>query len=64
MVAHQDVGDEDRVGDLLVDALENLRGAGAELGARTANTPHAFFDHIQSQTALPLSCRGTLREGS
>ena len=54
MVAHQDVGDEDRVVDLLVDALEKLRGAGAEVGALTANTPHAFFDRIQSRTDLPL----------
>jgi aspartate racemase len=54
MVAHQDVGDEDRVVDILVDALEKLRGAGAEVGALTANTPHLFFDRIQSRTTLPL----------
>jgi aspartate racemase len=54
IVAHQDVGDEDRVVEILVDALEKLRGAGAEVGALTANTPHVFFDRIQSQTTLPL----------
>jgi aspartate racemase len=54
IVAHQDVGDEDRVVEILVDALENLRGAGAEVGALTANTPHLFLDRIRSRTALPL----------
>jgi len=54
MVAHQDVGDGDRVAELLVDALEKLRIAGAEVGALTANTPHVFFDRIQSGTTLPL----------
>jgi aspartate racemase len=54
IVAHQDVGDEDQVVEILVDALEKLRGAGAEVGALTANTPHIFFDRLQSRTALPL----------
>lgn len=54
IVTHQDVGDEDRVVEILVDALERLRGAGAELGALTANTPHVYFDRIQSRTTLPL----------
>ncbi len=54
IVAHQDVGDQDKVVEILVNALENLRGAGAEVGALTANTPHIFFDSIQSRTALPL----------
>ncbi len=54
IVAQQDVGDEVRVVEILVDALERLRSAGAEVGALTANTPHIFFDLIQSQTTLPL----------
>jgi aspartate racemase len=54
MVAHQDIGDEDSVVDLLVDVLERLRVAGAELGALTANTPHVFFERIQAATSLPL----------
>ena len=54
IVAHQDVGDSDRVVEILADVLERLRGAGAEVGALTANTPHVFFDRIQAGTALPL----------
>jgi aspartate racemase len=52
IVAHQDVGDEDRVVEILADALEKLRGA--EVGALTANTPHIFFGRIQARTTLPL----------
>lgn len=54
MVAHQDVGDGDKVVDLLADVLEKLRGAGAEVGALTANTPHIFFERIRTATNLPL----------
>ena len=54
IVAHQNVGDSDRVVYVLVDALERLRAAGAEIGALTANTPHVFFDRIRAGTALPL----------
>lgn len=54
IVAHQSVGDGDRVVEILSDALEKLRGAGAQVGALTANTPHIFFERIQSQTSLPL----------
>lgn len=54
IVANLDAGSEDRVVEILVDALERLRGAGAEVGALTANTPHIFFDRIQSRTTLPL----------
>ena len=54
IVAHQDVGDLDRVVDVLVDALETLRCAGAEVGALTANTPHLYLDRIRSRTQLPL----------
>jgi aspartate racemase len=34
--------------------LERLRLAGAEVGALTANTPHAYLDEIQAETSLPL----------
>lgn len=54
IVVHQDVGDQERVVAILADVLERLRGAGAELGALTANTPHVYFDRIRSRTALPL----------
>jgi aspartate racemase len=54
IAAHQNVGEEDRVVEILVEVLEKLRGAGAEVGALTANTPHVFFDRIASGTSLPL----------
>jgi len=54
IVALQNVGDEDKVVGILVDALEKLRAAGAEVGALTANTAHIFFERIQAATALPL----------
>ncbi len=54
IVAHQNVGDGDRVVKILADVLERLRGAGAEVGGLTANTPHLFFDRIQALTSLPL----------
>jgi aspartate racemase len=54
IVAHQNVGAGDRVVEILVDVLEKLRGAGAEVGGLTANTPHVFFERIQSGTTLPL----------
>lgn len=54
IVAHQDVGDSDRVVEILAEVLERLRAAGAEVGALTANTPHLFFERIQSRTSLPL----------
>jgi len=54
IAAHQRVGESGRVVEILVDVLECLRGAGAELGALTANTPHAFFDDISQRTELEL----------
>jgi aspartate racemase len=54
IVAHQDVGDGEKVVEILSEVLEKLRGAGAELGALTANTPHVFFDRIRTRTKLPL----------
>jgi aspartate racemase len=54
IAAHQNVGEEERVVEILVDVLEKLRIAGADVGALTANTPHVFFGRIASSTALPL----------
>lgn len=54
IAAHQNVGEEDRVVEILVDVLERLRVAGAEIGALTANTPHVFFDRIAAGTSLPM----------
>jgi aspartate racemase len=42
------------VAEYLADRLERLRLAGAEVGALTANTPHAYLDEIRTRTSLPL----------
>lgn len=38
----------------LAGILERLRLAGAEVGALTANTPHAYLDELRAETSLPL----------
>lgn len=38
----------------LVAKLDALRGAGAELAAISANTPHVVFDRVQGRSPLPL----------
>ena len=54
LVQIQRTGDRERVAQYLAAVLERLRLAGAEVGALTANTPHAYFDEIRRETALPL----------
>jgi aspartate racemase len=54
MVALQRAGEFDKVAEYLAAILERLRMAGAEIGALTANTPHAYLDEIRRQTSLPL----------
>lgn len=38
----------------IVARLEALAGAGAELAALTANTPHVVFDEVKARSPLPL----------
>jgi aspartate racemase len=54
LVKVQRTGERAEVGAYLADILERLRHAGAELGALTANTPHAYLDEIETRTSLPL----------
>jgi aspartate racemase len=54
LVQIQRTGDRERVAQYLAAVLERLRLAGAEVGALTANTPHAYFDEIRRETSLPL----------
>jgi aspartate racemase len=54
VVRHQGAGRPDKVVELLVEVLESLRRAGAEIGALTANTPHIYLDQIAARTTLPL----------
>lgn len=54
LVAIQRRGDRAGVGIYLAERLERLRLAGAEIGAFTANTPHAYLDEIGPRTSLPL----------
>lgn len=54
LVQIQRTGDRRRVAGYLSAILERLRLAGAEVGALTANTPHAYYDEILIETSLPL----------
>lgn len=54
LVEIQRAGDREGVVRYLADILERLRVAGAEIGAFTANTPHAYLDEVRAATSLPL----------
>jgi len=54
LVQIQRTGDRRLVAEYLAAILERLRLAGAEVGALTANTPHAYLDEIRSRTTLSL----------
>lgn len=54
LVQIQRTGDRRRVAGYLAATLERLRVAGAEVGALTANTPHAYLHEIQMETKLPM----------
>jgi aspartate racemase len=44
----------DRLVEWLLAKLAALKGAGAELAAITANTPHVVFDEVKARAPLPL----------
>ena len=52
--ALQRAGRIDELAGHVARICEALRGAGAEIGALTANTPHLYFEAIQGGTRLPL----------
>jgi aspartate racemase len=54
LVHIQRAGDRQGVARYLAEVLERLRTAGAEIGAFTANTPHAYLDEVRAATSLPL----------
>jgi aspartate racemase len=54
LVRIQRGGERREVVEFLTALLERLRLAGAEIGALTANTPHAYLDEIRAETSLPL----------
>ena len=54
LVQIQRTGDRRMVVDYLSGIIERLRLAGAEVGALTANTPHAYLEEIRTKTSLPL----------
>ena len=54
LVRLQREGERSEVADFLLDALQRLLRAGAEIGSFTANTPHAYLDEILPRTPLPL----------
>ena len=54
LLAWMTAGELPRVADYLVEEIEKLRKAGADIAALTANTPHIVFDELQQRSALPL----------
>lgn len=44
----------DKVSDKIVAAVSDLRNAGADFAAITANTPHNAYDRIREQSSLEL----------
>lgn len=50
----QEAGRDDEVVGILGDAFDRLRGAGAEIGSLTANTPHVYFDRLAARAGMPL----------
>ena len=54
LVQLQREGERREVVEYLTAILERLRLAGAEVGALTANTPHAYLDELRAATSLPL----------
>lgn len=54
LVRRQRTGTRRDVVAYLAGFLERLRLAGAEIGALTANTPHAYLEDLRSETPLPL----------
>ncbi len=54
LVQIQRGGERQAVVNFLAGILERLRIAGAEVGALTANTPHAYLDELRAETSLPL----------
>jgi len=54
LVQLQRDGEPSEVVGYLARVLERLRKAGAEVGALTANTPHAYLDELRAATSLPL----------
>lgn len=46
--------DPERLTDLLVNSIEHLKSAGAEVVALTSNTSHMVFDQVKSEIDLPI----------
>jgi aspartate racemase len=50
----QEAGRDDEVVEILAGAFDSLRGAGAEIGALTANSAHVYFDRLAARAGMPL----------
>jgi len=48
------MSDHGALTDYLVEAVQRLAAAGAEVGLIAANTPHVVFDEVQKRSAIPL----------
>lgn len=46
--------DYDKICDFLIESLENLKSAGADIAAITANTEHIVWDMVSNRFPLPV----------
>ncbi|NJM17006.1 MAG: amino acid racemase [Bacteroidales bacterium] len=47
-------GKETQAANYLIECLNKIKRSGADFAVISANTPHMFFDYIQSKADLPL----------
>ena len=44
----------DKLVEYLLKAINNVKNAGADFAALSANTPHIVFDELQKQSSIPI----------
>lgn len=57
-------GDYEKLGDLLLKSLQNLKAAGAEVAAITANTEHIIWDMVSGRFRACGQKVGLQKEGT
>ena len=54
LISHFESNQWDQVGEILLDALQRLKHAGAEFAAILANTPHNAYEQIRDRSPLEI----------
>lgn len=47
-------GEDERVLEVLSGGVEDLARAGADFALLASNTPHKYFEHVESETSIPM----------